>query len=85
MELAIPLSILLKPEKIITIGWDIKNSKKHWDSKKESFTNWSHEDTILNEFSCYLDDYMKKHYNIKIYKINKNSAIKLPYFRINNI
>lgn len=85
MELAIPLSIYLNPKTLITIGWDVKNQKSHWDSRKETFTNWHEEDTILNDFSCYLHKYMKKHYNIKIYKINKNSAIKLPYFRINNI
>ena len=76
MELAIPLSIMLKPKEIITIGW-IKNQKVT-DTKKESFFNWSSEETIINEFTCYLHDYLKKHYNIKIYKINKNSGIRIP-------
>ena len=78
MELAIPLSIYLNPKTIITIGWDVKNQKSHWDTKKESFFNWSSEETIINEFSCHLHDYLKKHYNIKIYKINKNSGIRIP-------
>ena len=80
MELAIPLSIYLKPKKIITIGWDVKNQKKYWDTAKELFSSWSHEDTIINEFSCYLHDYMKKHYNIEIFKINKDSGIRIPLF-----
>ena len=79
MELGIPLSIFLEPQNIITIGWDVENSTTHWD-KKEGFINWHNETEIINKFSILFHDYLKKHYNINIYKINKNSGIKLPVF-----
>lgn len=87
MELGIPLSIFLEAKEIITIGWDNnpKNSK-HWD-KIEHFdniingVNWSSFDVISNNFSPYLHDYLLEHYKIKIYKINKNSAMRLPLFK----
>ena len=80
MELAIPMALFLEPENIITIGWDINNLNKHWDSRKETFLSWSKEETILNEFSCYLHNYLKKHHKIEIFKINKNSGIRIPLF-----
>jgi hypothetical protein len=94
MEMAIPFSIFLEPKNIITIGWDQKNNtfrygnKIHWDTinhsikkkKKETFIDWGDEYNIINEFSVHLHNYLKKHYNIKIYKINKKSSMKLPIF-----
>ena len=87
LELAIPLCIFLKTKNIITIGWD-NNSKniKHWDTI-ENFDNiinginLSSLDTIVNNFSPYLHNYLWKHYKIRIYKINKKSAMKLPLFK----
>jgi len=76
MELAIPLAISLKPKNIYTLGWDVKNSKKYFDSK-ENFKNYSDENVIL-EFTKFLPDYLKKHYDINIYKTSKNQEIKLP-------
>ena len=78
MELAIPLAVALQPENIITIGWDIKNHNQYY---KDSFKNYSHEDTIL-EFSKYLPSYLKKHYNIKIYKLSKNQGVFLPLYKL---
>lgn len=83
MELGIPLSIFLEPKNIITIGWDVTNSTsygkkiEHWD-KKEGFINWNNENDIINKFSILFHDYLDHHYNIKIYKLNKESGIKLP-------
>jgi hypothetical protein len=84
MELALPLCIFLETKNIITIGWD-NNPKiiKHWDNI-ENFdnitndTNWASSDVICNKFSPYLHDYLWKHYKIRIYKINKNSTMKIP-------
>ena len=56
MELAIPLSLELKPQNIITIGWDIKSVNKYWDV--EHFTNWSNADTVINNFTSYLHKYL---------------------------
>lgn len=76
MELAIPLSLELKPQNIITIGWDVKNVNKYWDV--EHFTNWAESDTIINNFTVYLHKYLLDNYNIKIYKLNTKSTIKIP-------
>ena len=83
MELAIPLSLELKPQNIITIGWDVKNSNKYWDV--EHFTNWMDSDTIINNFTVYLHKYLLDNYNIKIYKLNANSSIKIPLIDFNSI
>lgn len=83
MELAIPLCLELKPENIITIGWDVKNSKKYWN--KETFSNWQDENNIINDFSVYLHKFLKEHHNIKIYKFSKKSGVKIPLVDINKI
>ena len=84
MELAIPLCLELKPENIITIGWDVKNSKKYWN--KETFSNyWHDENNIINDFSVYLHKFLKEHHNIKIYKFSKKSGVKIPLVDINKI
>lgn len=87
MEIAIPLCIFLETKNIITIGWDNNpKNKYHWD-KIENFDNinnginWSSLDTVCNKFSPYLYDYLWKHYKIKIYKINKKSAMMIPIFK----
>lgn len=82
MELAIPLSLELKPENVITIGWDIKNSKKYWN--KETFVDWNNENIIINDFTVYLHKFLKDHFNVNIYKFSKKSGIKIPIFIENN-
>lgn len=85
MELALPTALMLKPKKIITIGWDVKNNQKHWN-KKEEFQkcengNYGDEDVILN-FTKYLPDYLEKHYGTRIYKLSKDSSVHLPHYRL---
>lgn len=81
MELAIPICVMLNPENIITIGWDLGGG--YWDDKNkiESFEDWSQwnsNEKILN-FTKYLPSYLKKHHNINIYKI---SPISSPYLDV---
>lgn len=83
MESAIPLSLELQPKTIITVGWDIKNSNQYWHT--ETFVNWHDENTIINNFSIYLHKFLLEHYNIKIYKFSKKSAMKLPLFNIKSL
>ena len=84
MELAIPLCIKLKPEYIITFGWDINNSNKYWNT--ETFINyWADPNNIINNFSVYLHNYLIKHHNIQIYKFSKKSGIKIPLVNIYRI
>jgi hypothetical protein len=84
MELAIPLCLELKPENIITIGWDVKNSKKYWN--KETFSNyWQDENNIINDFSVYLHNFLKKHHYINIYKLNSKSGVKIPLVDFNKL
>tara|TARA_B100000886_G_C20410290_1_gene486698 strand:- start:1120 stop:1878 length:759 start_codon:yes stop_codon:yes gene_type:complete len=83
MELAIPLCLELKPENIITIGWDVKNPKKYWN--KETFINWHNADGVINDFSIHLHKFLKEHHNIKIYKFSVKSGIKIPLVDINKI
>lgn len=84
MELAIPLCLELKPENIITVGWDVKNSKTYWN--KETFIGyWHDENNLINDFSVYLHNFLKEHYNIKIYKLNAKSGVKIPLVDINKI
>lgn len=77
MELAVPLAVALEPTNIITIGWDIVNSRTYY---KNTFKNYSKEDVIM-EFSSYLSDYLKKHYNVNIFKLSKNQGAKLPLYK----
>jgi len=84
MELAIPIAVYLKPKNIFTIGWDINilnddkiNQKIHYNT--ENFINWASDYDIIN-FTKYLPSYLKKNYNINIYKLYNQSAVKLPYF-----
>jgi hypothetical protein len=81
MELAIPICVMLNPENIITIGWDL--GEGYWDEKNkiesfEDWSKWSNNEKILN-FTKYLPSYLKKHHNINIYKI---SPISLPYLDV---
>ena len=81
MELAIPLCLELKPENIITIGWDVKNSKKYWN--QETFTDYWHvENNIINEFTVHLHKFLKEHYNVNIYKFSEISGVKIPIFNV---
>lgn len=79
MELAIPLALELKPNYIITVGWDVKNSKLHFH---ETFviSYWHDENNIINNFTTYLHKFLLHHYKIKIFKFSKDSGIKIPLF-----
>ena len=77
MELAIPLAVALEPENIITIGWDIINSRTYY---KNTFKNYSKEDGIL-AFSSYLSNYLKEQYNINIFKLSKTQGAKIPLYK----
>lgn len=90
MEVAIPFCIFLETENIVTIGWDnnitSKINNKYWDtienfSVVQNGIDWSSNDTIVNVFSSKLPKYLKKHYNINIFKLNENSGMKLPLFK----
>jgi len=84
MELAIPLCLELKPENIVTIGWDVKNSKKYWN--KETFSIfWQDENNIINDFSVNLHNFLKKNHNINIYKLSSKSGVKIPLVDLNKI
>lgn len=89
MEAAIPVAVKMKPENIYILGWDIdKTNKNHYNEvKKEQFTNKNNSKNIrnwrnfedVNYFTKYLPGYLKKHYNINIYKLSNTQKIQIPY------
>lgn len=89
MELAIPLSIMLKPENIITLGWDYKYTKNsnntYWNDSVEKFTNYSTNKNVILNFTGNLSNYLKKNYNINIYKLSKYSGVKIPYLNLSKV
>ena len=80
MELAIPLALELKPNNIITIGWDIKNSNKYWHQENFTVKYWNDENNIINQFTIHLHNFLLKHYQIKIFKLSNESGVKIPLF-----
>ena len=80
MELAIPLAISLKPKNIYTLGWDVKNSKSILIQRKISKIIVMK--MLFLEFTKFLPDYLKKHYNINIYKTSNNQAAYLPLYKL---
>jgi hypothetical protein len=91
LEAAIPMAVKVRPKNIYILGWDMNNTdKRHYtDIKKESFTNknitdWADFGNIIY-FTKYLPDYLKKHYNINIYKLSNTQKIQIPYINLKNI
>ena len=100
LENAIPYCILLNASNIYTLGWDNcgKGSKNNYNYfNKEKFINDNVDKPIFNtyydfmnfentiKFSKYLPDYLKKHYNINIYKLSDKQCVNLPLYNINKL
>ena len=93
----IPLAIKLKSKNIYCLGWDIcgnsvgQNDYKYFN--KEKFSNnkiFNKKNDIfkfenIREFTKYLPKYLKKYYNINIYKLSDKQCVNLPLFNINNL
>ena len=99
IEIALPLALLLKPKKIIMMGWDV-NSKypSKFDGSKYNILphisnadeeakqhHLLYEEKLIKEGSVYLANYIKKNYNIELYKTSHLSALNIPIFDFNNI
>jgi len=76
-ELALPLAMELKPKNIYTLGWD-NCDNKHFSDK---FMNWGIEGVV--EFSEYLPLFLKKNYDINIYKLSNTQCVNLEYKSFN--
>jgi len=76
-ELALPISIMLKPKNIFILGWDL-NDDTHYNDK-EHYTDW-HNNNEIKEFTKLLGPYVKKNYNINIYKLSETQGIHLPLY-----
>lgn len=100
LENAIPYSILLNPSNIYILGWDNcgKGSVNNYNYfNKEKFINDNVDKPIFNtnydfenfentiKFSKYLPSYLKKYYNINIYKLSDKQCVHFPLYNINKL
>ena len=76
-DLALPISVMLKPENIFILGWDL-NDYVHYNDK-DHYTNW-HNNSEIKEFTKLLGPYVKKHYNINMFKLSETQGIHLPLY-----
>lgn len=92
VENALYLAILLKSQYIYILGWDVCNNKKNIYFKEHYkntniVKNWKEfedfEYTLT--FSKYLPEYLKKHYNVNIYKLSDKQCVHLPLYDINKL
>lgn len=94
MELGIPFSLLLKPKKIIILGWDLGENRyydgnsSHIDgnlgSNNINNASWASNQKILN-FTKYLTNYVSTKYNVDVFKLSENQKVHLPIFDITSI
>ena len=97
LDMGIIKSIELKCKNIYCLGWDICGNHTHHYSyfNKDKFENENNnifktkEDIFkfenIREFSKHLPGYLKKHYNVNIYKLSDKQCVYLPLYDINKL
>jgi len=83
LELGIPVSLLLKPKKIIIIGWDLDIKQMGYYNRTTIPNVLLDDQKWINKIiknTSNLKNYIKHHYNIDIYKVSPIQKINFPIF-----
>lgn len=78
-EVALPLAMELQPKNIYILGWDYCRDYKYFS---DPFIDWHSKDVIV-DFTKYLPTFLKKNYDINIYKLSNTQCVNLEYKSFN--